>query len=462
MASEYRVERDSLGEVRVPRNALYGPQTQRALENFPISGQRFPRRFIQALGIIKEAAALANRDLGSLKPEVADAIAEMASQVARGQWDPEFPLDIYQTGSGTSTNMNANEVLARGATLALEGKGIPVHPNDDVNFGQSSNDVIPTAIHVAGRLSLEEELIPALETLREALEEKAREFDDVLKSGRTHLMDATPVRLGQEFSGYARQVKLGLERVRAGSRELEELALGGTATGTGINTHPEFAGRAIARISETTGLAFREAENHFEAQAARDAVVSASGALNTVAASLMKIADDIRWLGSGPTSGIHEITLPAIQPGSSIMPGKVNPVLAEALMMVAARVQGNHATITLAGSRGNFELNVMMPVLAHAFLESISIMAGAVTAFTQRCVVGIRANRDRARELLEKNPAMATALNIRLGYDRASEVAKEAVRDGVTVREVVLRRGLIPEEEVDQALDVRGMTDPGG
>lgn len=461
MASDYRVERDSLGEVRVPSDALYGPQTQRALENFPISGQRFPRRFIQALGIIKEAAALANESLGNLGPEVAQAIADMARQVARGEWDEEFPLDIFQTGSGTSTNMNVNEVLARGATQALSDHGVRVHPNDDVNFGQSSNDVIPTAIHVAARLSLEEELIPALEELQEALTAKAREFDDVLKSGRTHLMDATPIRLGQEFSGYARQVELGLERVRSGSRELEELALGGTATGTGINTHPEFSARAIARIREVTGLAFREAENHFEAQAAKDAVVSASGALNTLATSLMKIADDIRWLASGPTSGIHEITLPAVQPGSSIMPGKVNPVLAEALMMVAARVQGNHTTITIAGSRGNFELNVMMPVLAHAFLESISILAGAVKTFTRRCVLGIGANRDRVRELLEKNPAMATALNLRLGYDKAAEVAKEAVREGITVREVVLRRGLIPEEELDEALDVRGMTEAG-
>ncbi|MFO8172706.1 MAG: class II fumarate hydratase [Longimicrobiales bacterium] len=328
MAPEYRIEKDSLGEVRVPRDALYGAQTQRAVENFPISGQRFPRRFIQALGIVKEAAAHANRELGALDPEVADAIAGMAREVAGGKWDQEFPLDIYQTGSGTSTNMNANEVLARGATVALEKKGVGVpqhksvrvHPNDHVNYGQSSNDVIPTVIHVAARLSLEEELIPALERLENALQQKAVEFDDVLKSGRTHLMDATPIRLGQEFSGYARQVTLGLRRVRAGSRELEELALGGTATGTGINTHPEFAARAIAHISESTGLSFREAENHFEAQAARDAVVSASGALNTLAASLMKIADDVRWLASGPSSGIHEITLPAVQPGSSIMP----------------------------------------------------------------------------------------------------------------------------------------------
>lgn len=462
MSGDYRIERDSLGEVRVPADALYGAQTQRALENFPISGQRFPRRFIQALGLVKEAAALTNGALGVLEPEMAEAIAAMAGEVARGDWDDQFVLDVYQTGSGTSTNMNANEVIAHGATRRLEGKGMVVHPNDHVNFGQSSNDVIPTAIHVAARLAMVEELIPALETLREALREKARDFDGIVKSGRTHLMDATPVRLGQEFAGYARQIDLGIQRVGRGSEELAELALGGTATGTGINTHPEFASRAIARIDAATGLSFREAEDHFEAQGAKDGVVSASGALNTLAVSLTKIADDIRWLASGPTSGIHEIRLPAVQPGSSIMPGKVNPVMAEALMMVAARVMGNHTAITIAGSRGNFELNVMMPLLGHALLESISLLAGAVSAFTQRSILGIQANPDRARELLERNPAIATALNFRLGYDKASEVAKEAARDGVSVREVVLRHGLLPEEELDQLLDVRGMTEGGG
>jgi len=462
MGSEYRVEKDSLGEVQVPRDALYGAQTQRALENFPISGQRFPRRFIQALGIVKEAAARTNGELGTVDPDIAEAMATMAREVADGVWDEEFPLDIYQTGSGTSTNMNANEVIARGATLAMEAEEDRVHPNDHVNYGQSSNDVIPTAIHVAARMSVDEELLPALEALRDALQDKAGEFDEILKSGRTHLMDATPVRLGQEFAGYARQVELGIERVRSGSREMQELALGGTATGTGINTHPEFPARAIARISKSTGLTFREAENHFEAQAAKDAVVSASGALNTLATSLMKIADDIRWLSSGPTSGIHEISLPAVQPGSSIMPGKVNPVMAEALMMAAARVQGNHTTITIGGSRGNFELNVMMPIMAHALLESISVLAGAVAAFSERCVSGIRANPGRARDLLERNPAIATALNLRLGYDRAAEIAKEAAREGLSVREVVLRQGLIPEGELDEALDVRGMTERGG
>ena len=461
MSGDYRMEKDSLGEVRVPAAALYGAQTQRAVENFPISGQRFPRRFIQALGLVKEAAALTNGALGTIEPEMAEAIGAMAREVAQGDWDDEFVLDVYQTGSGTSTNMNANEVIARGANKLFKGQRIVVHPNDHVNFGQSSNDVIPTAIHVSARLAMEEELIPAMEALRDALLGKAREFDHIVKSGRTHLMDATPVRLGQEFAGYARQVELGIQRVRGGSEELAELALGGTATGTGINTHPDFASQAIQRINETTGLSFREAEDHFEAQGAKDGVVSASGALNTLAVSLTKIADDIRWMASGPTSGIHEIRLPAVQPGSSIMPGKVNPVMAEALMMAAARVMGNHTTITIAGSRGNFELNVMMPLLGHALLESISLLAGAISTFTQRSILGIQANPDRARELLERNPALATALNLRLGYDKAAEVAKEAARDGVSIRQVVLKHGLVPEEELDEALDVRRMTEGG-
>jgi fumarate hydratase class II len=330
-----------------------------------------------------------------------------------------------------------------------------------VNFGQSSNDVIPTAIHVAARVALERDLLPALEGLGDRLVAKACAFDGVVKSGRTHLMDATPVRLGQELGGYARQVRLGVARVRTAAGELAELALGGTATGTGINTHPEFAARTIGRISDATGLEFREAEDHFEAQGARDATVMVSGALNTVAVSLMKIADDIRWLASGPTSGIHEIRLPAVQPGSSIMPGKVNPVMAEALMMAAARVMGNHVTVTVAGSRGNFELNAMMPVLAQALLESIHLLAGAARAFDRRCVAGLEANPDRCRELLERNPAVATALNPALGYDLASEVAKEAAREGISVRDVVLRRGLLPPATVDEALDVRAMTDGG-
>jgi fumarate hydratase class II len=460
MADGYRIEKDSLGEMRVPEDALYGPQTQRAVENFPISGQRFGRRFIEALGLIKKAAAETNAELGYLDAAVAEAVAAAAGEVAEGEWDAEFVVDIYQTGSGTSTNMNTNEVVARRATSLMEGDG-RVHPNDHVNFGQSSNDVIPTAIHVAARIAIERELVPALQRLRDGLADKAEAFDGILKSGRTHLMDATPVRLGQEFAGYAAQVAKGIERAQAASAELEELALGGTAVGTGINTHPDFAARTIERIAAATGVSFREADDHFEAQGAKDAAVNASGALNTIATSLMKIADDIRWLGSGPTSGIHEIRLPAVQPGSSIMPGKVNPVMAEAMMMVAARVMGNHTTVTVAGSRGNFELNVMMPVLAQALLDSITLLANVARAFAEKCVAGIEANEVRAKELLERNPSIATALNPYIGYDAAAEVAKEAAKRGVSVREVVLERGLLPADEVDDALDVRGMTEPG-
>ncbi len=458
MADEFRIEKDSLGEMKVPAHARYGPQTQRAVENFPISGQRFGRRFIQALGVVKRAAAESNAELGNLPEDVAAAIASAAGEVAEGKWDDEFVLDIYQTGSGTSTNMNTNEVVAHRASELL---GASVHPNDHVNFGQSSNDVIPTAIHVSARVAVEEELLPALGHMHATLAAKARQFDGIVKSGRTHLMDATPVRLGQEFAGYARQVDRGIERVRAAAAELSELALGGTATGTGINTHPDFAARAIGRISKATGIDFVEAADHFEAQGAKDAAVSLAGALNTVATSFMKIADDIRWLGSGPTSGLFEIRLPAIQPGSSIMPGKVNPVMSEAMMMVCARVMGNHTTITVAGSRGNFELNVMMPVLGHALLESITLLANIARAFTDRCVAGIEANEERARELLERNPSIATALNPYIGYDEAAVVAKESAKRGVSVRDIVRERGLLPEDEIDAALDVRSMTEPG-
>ena len=458
MADGYRIEKDSLGEMQVPEEALYGAQTQRAAENFPISGQRFGRRFIEALGLIKKSAAQTNLELGNLDADIAEAIAQAAGEVADGKWDDEFVLDIYQTGSGTSTNMNVNEVVAHRATQI---RGDKVHANDHVNFGQSSNDVIPTAIHVSALAAVKKQLLPGLEHLRSALSAKAEEFDGVVKSGRTHLMDATPIRLGQEFRGYATQVTKGVERVSRAAAELEELALGGTAVGTGINTHEDFAAKTIARISEATGISFREAPDHFEAQAAKDAAVSTAGALNTVATSLMKIADDIRWLGSGPTSGIHEIKLPAIQPGSSIMPGKVNPVMSEAMMMVCARVMGNHTTITVAGSRGNFELNVMMPVLAQALLESITLLANISTAFADKCVAGIEVNIERAKELLEKNPSIATALNPYIGYDAASVVAKEAAKRGVSVRQVVAEKELLPDDEIDDALDVRGMTEPG-
>ena len=458
MPDGYRIEKDSLGEMRVPEDALYGAQTQRAVENFPISGQLFGRRFIEALGLIKKSAAETNAELGILDEKIAESVAIAAAEVAEGRWDNQFIVDIYQTGSGTSTNMNMNEVVA---CRASELYGEKVHPNDHVNFGQSSNDVIPTAIHVSAKVSIEEELLPALEHLSAALTEKANLFDEIIKSGRTHLMDATPVRLGQEFSGYAAQVTKGIDRVRSASTELEELALGGTATGTGINTDPDYAKRVISRIADATGIAFREADDHFEAQGAKDAAVSLSGALNTVATSLMKIADDIRWLGSGPTSGIQELRLPAIQPGSSIMPGKVNPVMSEAMMMVCARVMGNHTTITIAGSRGNFELNVMMPVLAQSLLESITLIANISRTFTDRCLVGIEANPERAKELLEKNPAIATALNPYIGYDQAALVAKDATDRGLSVREIVLSKELLSEDKVTEALDVRSMTEPG-
>ena len=461
MSDAFRIEKDSLGEMQVPKDALFGAQTQRAVENFPISGQRFGRRFIEALGVIKRSAAQANLDLGLLDEVRTEAIVRAASEVAEGRWDDQFVLDIYQTGSGTSTNMNANEVIAYRATELLEDVGTTVHPNDHVNMAQSSNDVIPTAMHVSARIALERELVPSLNALADALAEKGEAFDGIVKSGRTHLMDATPVRLGQEFQGYAHQVRRAIARIQVVSEELAELALGGTATGTGINTHPKFARKAIDRISDSEGMDFKEAENHFEAQGAKDAFVNAHGAVNTLAVSLMKIADDVRWLGSGPTSGIHEISLPAVQPGSSIMPGKVNPVMAEAMMMASARVMGNHTTITIGGSRGNFELNVMMPVMAHSFLESVTLLANSARAFCDRCVVGIEVNEDRARALLERNPSIATGLNPFIGYDKASEVAKRSAKEGRSVREVVREMGIMSEAQVDEALDVRSMTEPG-
>ncbi|CAN5750815.1 class II fumarate hydratase [soil metagenome] len=462
-SSKFRTERDSLGEMRVPADALYGAQTQRAVENFPISDLRFGRRFIAALGIIKRAAAEANMELDQLNERIGTAVVQAAGEVVDGRFDDQFVLDIFQTGSGTSSNMNANEVIATRAAQILGGesgsKG--VHPNDHVNMGQSSNDVIPTAMHVAARVAIHEDLIPSLERLRDALRAKAAEFDGVVKSGRTHLMDATPVRLGQEFGGFAAQLDNGIRRLHAASGELAELALGGTAVGTGTNRLPEFPEKAIARISQATGLEFREADNHFEAQSAKDAYVFASGALNTLAVALLKIANDIRWLASGPTSGLAEITLPAIQPGSSIMPGKVNPVMSEALMMVCAHVMGNHVAVTVGGQHGNFELNVMMPVMAHNFLESVEILAKGCDAFRANAVEGIGVNRERCRELLEKNPAIATALNAYIGYDEASSVAKESAGNFESVRDVVKRRGLLSDQQLDEVLNVREMTEPG-
>lgn len=459
----YRIEKDSLGEVKVPESAMYGAQTQRAADNFPISGIRFPRRFIEALGLIKQSAAIANHKLGLLDTDKMQAIVDATQQVIDGELDSEFVLDIFQTGSGTSTNMNANEVISNVATEAMGGdKGSKlVHPNDHVNMSQSSNDVIPTAMHVSARVAIEEELIPALERFHAALEEKATAFDDVLKSGRTHLMDATPVRLGQEFGGYAAQIQKGIHRLQIASEELRELALGGTATGTGINRPASFPKEAIAQISSKTGLTFSEAENHFEAQAAKDGFVMAAGSLNTLAVSLMKIVNDIRHLSSGPTSGLSEIRLPAIQPGSSIMPGKVNPVMSEAMMMVCARVMGNVTTITVGGQHGNFELNVMMPVMAYSMLDSITILTRGCDAFRKRCLEGIEADRERCQELLELNPSIATALNAAVGYDKASEIAKKSAKERKSVRAVVKEMNLLSDAELDSYLNVREMTEPG-
>ena len=461
--ADFRIEKDSLGDVHVPSDAWYGAQTQRAFDNFPVSGIRFPRRFIQALGIIKKSAAMANRDLGLLDDEKANVIMAVADQIASGQFDDQFVLDIYQTGSGTSSNMNANEVIANLATSRMGGEAGSklVHPNDHVNMSQSSNDVIPTAMHVAARMAIEEDLLPALTNLKGALLSKATEFDHIVKSGRTHLMDATPVRLGQEFGGYAAQISKGIERAKSASEELSELPLGGTATGTGINCPPGFAEKAIVHIESETGYIFREAVNHFEAQAAKDSYVFTSGVLNTIAVSLMKIANDIRHLSSGPTSGLSEIKLPAIQPGSSIMPGKVNPVMSEAVMMVAARVMGNHTTITIGAQHGNFELNVMMPVMTHAMLESIKILSGVIAAFQEKCLEGIEADQDRCRELLELNPSIATALNRSIGYDMASKVAKKAAAERKSVRDVVIEMNLLSSDELDSVLDVREMTEAG-
>ncbi|HJU51882.1 MAG TPA: class II fumarate hydratase [Acidimicrobiia bacterium] len=460
---EFRTERDSMGEVKVPALAYYGPSTQRAHENFPISGIRFSRRFIWALGLIKGAAAVVAGREGHVTREIAAAIQEAAAEVRDGRLDEHFPLDIFQTGSGTSTNTNANEVIARRASEIMSGDASSnaVHANDHVNFGQSSNDVIPTAIHVAAVAGIREGLLPALDRLAIALESKASEFENVVKSGRTHLMDATPVTLGQEFSGYAAQVRGAERRLHAVLGGLEELALGGTAVGTGLNAPPGFAAAVISLMSDWSGFSFVEAKNHFEAQAGKDAAVMASGALKTIATSLFKIANDVRWMGSGPSAGIGEINIPDLQPGSSIMPGKVNPVMAEMVMMVAAQVFGNDTAITWAAANGNFELNVMMPVLAHNLLESIEILTAATSTFSERCVEGITANDERIRELLERNVIIVTALNPYIGYDNGAIVAKECLLSGRSVREIVLEKGFMTAEELDRALQLERLTEGG-
>src|SRR6187551_1762228 len=460
-----RTEKDSMGEMVVLESALYGASTQRAVLNFPISGHRFSRPFIRALGLIKWAAAQANHDLGLLDAHRSALIVQAAEEMAEGKLDEHFPLDIFQTGSATSTNTNANEVIAN-RCAQLAGKPIGsrelVHPNDHVNMGQSSNDVIPSAIHVSAAEQLKDCLLPALEKLFAALSSKAKEFDHIIKIGRTHLMDATPVRLGQEFAGYAQQVAYAKSRTEKAIEVLCELALGGTAVGTGLNRHPDFPVKVMRHLHQRTGIKFFEARNHFEAQGAKDAVVEASGHLKTIAVSLFKLANDLRWLGSGPRCGIGEIRLPATQPGSSIMPGKVNPVMSEALMMVCAQVIGNDGCVTWSGANGNFELNVMMPVMAHNLLESIRLLGNACDAFCEKCVVGIEANEERCRELVELSMAMVTSLAPKIGYDRAAEIAKESAKTGRTVRELCLEKNVLPAEELERALDPVAMTQPGG
>ena len=460
---QYRSERDSMGEVLVPAHAYYGASTQRAVENFPISGAGFERRFIWALGVIKSSVAEAAGRAGHLDSRIAEAIGRAASEVMEGRWDEHFPVDVFQTGSGTSTNTNTNEVIAKRATeiLGPEWSGRPVHPNDHVNFGQSSNDIIPTAIHVAAAAAIRETLLPALEVLENSLSSKGGEFAGVIKSGRTHLMDATPVTLGQEFSGYAAAIRKGSERISKILVEIEELALGGTAVGTGINCPEGLAEAAISILAERSGVPFTEAVDHFEAQAGKDATVNASGTLKTVAVSMFKIANDLRWLSSGPVTGIAEIRLPALQPGSSIMPAKVNPVIPEMVMQVSAQVIGNDAAITWAGANGNFELNVMMPVIARNLLESIRLLASAARVLAGKCVDGIEADVERARRLVERNVIVVTALNPHIGYDAGASVAKEAFRSGRSVREVVLERGLLTPRELDRVLDLHKMTEGG-
>lgn len=461
--SETRIEHDSMGDVAVPKDALWRAQTQRAVENFPISGTPLEPRLIRTLGLVKSAAARVNADLGVIAPATAEAIVAAADEVAAGRHLDAFPVDVFQTGSGTSSNMNANEVIA---SLALAA-GVDVHPNDHVNASQSSNDVFPTAIHVAATLAVVADLMPSLDLLAASLERKAEEFAPLVKAGRTHLMDATPVTLGQEFSGYAATVRYAVERLESVLPRVRELPLGGTAVGTGINTPPGFAKAVIERLSKATGQPFTEARNHFEAQATRDSLVELSGVLRTVAVGLTKICNDLRWLASGPTAGLAEIHLPDLQPGSSIMPGKVNPVLCEATVMVCAQVVGNDATVAWAGAAGTFELNVMMPVLARNLLESIRLLGTTTALLATRCVDGITADAERMRRYAESSPSIVTPLNRLIGYEEAAKVVKKAVADGTTVRETVVamgyvERGMLSEDELDRALDVTTMTGANG
>jgi fumarate hydratase, class II len=460
-----RTEKDSMGEMQVPADAYYGAQTARAVENFPISDLRFPRRFIAAMGLIKWSCAEVNARLKLVDEQKKSLIQSAAQEVIEGKLDHAFVVDIFQTGSGTSTNMNTNEVIAGRANEMATGKRggkEPVHPNDHVNMQQSSNDVIPTAIHVAAATAIKESLVPALAHLEKALGAKSKEFDSIVKIGRTHLQDATPIRLGQELSGYAAQARQSVERALRAQNALRELPLGGTAVGTGINSHPDFAAQVIEIVSQKTKITFVEATNHFEAQAAKDGVVEASGLLKTIAISLTKIANDIRWLSSGPRCGLGEISIPATQPGSSIMPGKVNPVMSEMMLMVAAQVVGNDATIALAGSGlgSSFELNVMMPVMAYNLLQCIELLARAARVFADRCVAGLAANEERCESLVEQSLAMCTSLAPLIGYDQAADIAKESFKTGKTVRQVAMERKILSEAELNKALDPLRMTQP--
>jgi fumarate hydratase class II len=459
--TNFRIEKDSLGEVRVPAEMLYGAQTRRAVENFPVSGIRFPRVFIRAMGLIKAIAAEVNAGLGVLDPKIAQAIHQAALEVAEGKWDDHFPLDIFQTGSGTSTNMNANEVIANRAGQILGDAKTSVHPNNHVNMGQSSNDVIPTAIHVSAYLEVSEVLLPACKHLHDTLKKRENEFRDVVKTGRTHLMDAMPVKLGHEISGWAFQVEQAMERIASTLPRLAKLAIGGTAVGTGINAPKDFGRTVAGRLAGRTKLPFVEADNHFAAQATMDSAVELSGQLKTTASSFLKMANDLRWMNSGPTAGLGEIALPALQPGSSIMPGKVNPVMCEMMMMVSAQVTGNDAAITIANQQGNFELNVMLPVIAHNLLQSITILGNAARLFADKAVAGFTVNRGRIVLLLDKNPILVTALNPVIGYDKAAQIAKKAYAEGRSLKDVAAEMTDLTKEELDRLLDPNKMTEGG-
>ncbi len=458
MNDQFRIEHDSMGELQVPVDALWGAQTQRAVDNFPVSGLHMPRGFIRALGLIKAVAAEVNAELELLDPALAQAISVAAQEVADGRYDAQFPVDVFQTGSGTSSNMNANEVIAH---LASRAAGAPVHPNDHVNLGQSSNDTIPTAIHVAASIALRENLLPALKHLAKTIEKKARSLNGVTKTGRTHLMDAMPVRFDQELGGWAMQIRNGIERVKSAEPRIQQLAQGGTAVGTGINAHPKFGAKFAKRMAKRTGIRFEPAEDYFESLSSQDAAVELSGALKTIAVSLTKIANDLRWMNSGPLAGLGEIALPALQPGSSIMPGKVNPVIAEATVMVAAQVIGNDATITIAGQAGNFQLNVMLPVVAYNLLQSIDLLANVSRLLADSAIAGFTVHHAKIAEALDKNPILITALNARIGYEKGAAIAKKAYKEGKPILEVAQAETDLSEAELRSLLDPRALTEGG-